>query len=80
MFLHCICICIFPFSDTSGKDDKPSLTANTCQFNLTGHPALSINAGYMKGLPVGLQIVGRHFDDLTVLKVAYAFERLRDQK
>ena len=64
----------------SGKNDKPSLTGNTCHFNLTGHPALSINAGCMKGLPVGLQIVGHNFDDFTVLKVSCAFERMRDQK
>ena len=64
----------------SGRTDIPILSANTCQFNLTGHPALTINAGFIEGLPVGLQIVGRHLDDSTVLKVAYAFECLRDQK
>ena len=63
-----------------GRSDLRTTCANTCQFNLTGHPALSINAGYIEGLPVGLQIVGRHFDDSIVLKVAYAFECLRDQK
>ena len=51
---------------------------NTGPFNLTGHPALSINAGFSKGLPVGMQITGRMFDESTVLKVAYAYECLRD--
>ena len=76
----CIEKSIFPFSEALGRTDLSILCANTCQFNLTGHPALNINAGYIEGLPVGLQIVGRHFDDSTVLKVAYAFECLRDEK
>ena len=53
---------------------------NTAIFNLTGHPALSINAGYNKDkLPVGLSIVGKHFDEQTVLAYAYAFEQQRDK-
>ncbi|XP_078678542.1 urethanase-like isoform X3 [Branchiostoma floridae x Branchiostoma belcheri] len=53
---------------------------NTCPFNVTGHPGLSINAGFLQGLPVGMMIIGRHFDDATVLKVAHAFENIRDSK
>ena len=49
-------------------------------FNVTGHPALSINAGFSEGLPVGLMIVGRKFEDATVLNVAYAYEKIRDSK
>ncbi|XP_077984422.1 amidase-like [Glandiceps talaboti] len=55
-----------------------SMFGNTCAFNLTGHPALTINAGFSDGLPVGMMIVGRKFDDSTVLKVAYAYEKLKD--
>ena len=51
---------------------------NTCPFNLTGHPALSINAGFSAGLPVGMMIVGRKFDESTVLNVAFAYEKMRD--
>ncbi|XP_078377394.1 urethanase-like [Oculina patagonica] len=51
---------------------------NTGPFNVTGHPALSINAGFSDGLPVGMMIVGRKFDEATVLNVAYAYERIRD--
>ena len=41
-----------------------------------GHPAASIPCGFTpEGLPVGLQIVGRHHDDLGVLQLAYAFEQ-----
>nr|MBA2453017.1 amidase [Chloroflexia bacterium] len=46
-------------------------------FNLTGQPAASIPCGFASdGLPVGLQIVGRWRDDLTVLKAAAAFEEI----
>ncbi len=42
---------------------------------ITSHPALSVPAGFTpEGLPVGLQIVGRHRDDLGVLQLAHAFE------
>ncbi|WTL36119.1 amidase family protein [Nocardia sp. NBC_01503] len=45
--------------------------------NLTGQPAVSIPAGYTEGgLPVGLQIIGRHLDDAGVLRLAAAFERV----
>ena len=50
----------------------------TFPFNLTGHPASSVPCGFTRdGLPVGLQIVGRRFDDVTVLRASAAFERLR---
>jgi aspartyl-tRNA(Asn)/glutamyl-tRNA(Gln) amidotransferase subunit A len=46
--------------------------------NLTGQPAASLPAGWTAdGLPVGLQIVGKHLDDATVLRVAAAFEQAR---
>ncbi len=38
---------------------------NTAPFNMTGHPAISIPCGKSDGLPVGLMLVGRHFDDAT---------------
>ena len=43
---------------------------NTCASNMTGHPALSINAGFSEGLPVGMMIVGRKF---TIKKVILSF-------
>jgi aspartyl-tRNA(Asn)/glutamyl-tRNA(Gln) amidotransferase subunit A len=47
-------------------------------FNFTGQPAASVPAGFTPdGLPVGLQIVGRRFADLTVLQAAAAFEAAR---
>ena len=50
----------------------------TYPFNLTGQPAASVPCGFTRdGLPIGLQIVGRRFDDVTVLRAAAAFERAR---
>jgi aspartyl-tRNA(Asn)/glutamyl-tRNA(Gln) amidotransferase subunit A len=51
----------------------------TYPFNLTGLPAISIPCGFDRnGLPIGLQIAGRPFDEATVLRVAHAYERSRD--
>lgn len=50
------------------------MVGNTCPFNVTGHPACSVPAGLADGLPVGMMIVGRKFQDATVLRVARAFE------
>jgi aspartyl-tRNA(Asn)/glutamyl-tRNA(Gln) amidotransferase subunit A len=48
----------------------------TYPFNMTGQPACSLPVGLTKdGLPIGLQIVGRRFDDATVLRAAAAYER-----
>ena len=55
-----------------------SMEQNTCPFDSTGHPALTLNAGYLGGLPVGAMIIGKHHCDATVLNVAHAFEKARD--
>lgn len=52
-----------------------SMIGNTAPFDVTGHPACTVPAGLSDGLPVGLMIVGRHFDDATVLRVAHAYEQ-----
>lgn len=52
--------------------------AFTTVFNYSEQPAASVNCGYTAGgLPIGLQIVGRRFDDLGVLQIAHAWETMR---
>ena len=59
--------------------DKPfEHIAYTVPWNMAENPAISINGGYDgKGFPIGVQIVGRRFDDIGVLRMAKAFETLR---
>ncbi len=51
------------------------MLVNTAPFDVTGHPATSVPAGLVDGLPAGLMIVGKHFDDATCLRVAHTFEQ-----
>jgi amidase len=53
-------------------------SSTTSQFNVSGHPALTVPCGTVDGLPVGLQLVGERFDERTLFRVADAFERAVD--
>jgi aspartyl-tRNA(Asn)/glutamyl-tRNA(Gln) amidotransferase subunit A len=58
-------------------DDPLTMYANdilTIPVNLAGVPGISIPCGFDHGLPLGLQIIGKHFDEATVYRVAHAFE------
>jgi amidase len=52
-----------------------SMLGNTAVFDMTGHPSLSVPCAMSAGLPVGLMLTGRHFDEMTLLRVADAYER-----
>jgi amidase len=51
---------------------------NTGPFNVTGHPAISVPCAISRGLPVGMMLVGRHFSEGLLLRVAYAFQESVD--
>ncbi len=62
-------------------DDPMTMYANdilTIPINLAGVPAISIPCGFENGLPLGLQIIGKHFDEETLYRVAYAYEQNTD--
>ena len=50
----------------------------TIPVNLAGVPAISVPCGFDSGLPLGLQIIGKHFDEAAVYRVAHVFERATD--
>ncbi|MDP4163260.1 MAG: Asp-tRNA(Asn)/Glu-tRNA(Gln) amidotransferase subunit GatA [Bacillota bacterium] len=50
----------------------------TIPVNLAGVPAISVPCGFSNGLPLGLQIIGKHFDEETVYRTAHAFETATD--
>jgi Asp-tRNA(Asn)/Glu-tRNA(Gln) amidotransferase A subunit family amidase len=53
----------------------PALISATCPFNLTGQPALTVPCGFTtSGLPLALQIIGKPFDEATVLQIGHAYE------
>jgi len=55
-----------------------NITSNTVAFDVTGHPAISLPCALSEGLPVGLMLVGRHFDDAGLLAIAHAVEQQID--
>ena len=50
----------------------------TVPVNMAGLPGMSIPCGFLEGMPVGLQLIGRAFDEGTLLRAAYAFEQHSD--
>ena len=56
------------------------MTGNCCPFDATGHPAISVPCGLSEGLPIGMQLVGKHYDESTLYNAAYAFEQSCDWK
>ncbi len=56
------------------------MIGNTCPFDITHHPAMTLPCGLIEGLPVGLMLVGKHFDEPTIYRAAHAFEQAEDWK
>jgi aspartyl-tRNA(Asn)/glutamyl-tRNA(Gln) amidotransferase subunit A len=62
-------------------DDPMTMYVNdilTIPVNLAGVPGISVPCGFDQGLPLGLQIIGKHFDEATIYRVAHAFEQATD--
>ena len=58
---------------------RPALVGMNRPANLTGHPAISVPCGFTgAGLPIGMQLIGRSFDEATLLRIASVYERLHD--
>jgi aspartyl-tRNA(Asn)/glutamyl-tRNA(Gln) amidotransferase subunit A len=66
----------FPVASTVG--DAGLLSRNTRPANATGLPAITVPCAPVEGLPVGLMLMGRAFDEATILRAAAAFEATTD--
>jgi amidase len=69
---------VIPPADAPREEVIPralEMIANTCVTDVTGHPACSVPAGLVHGLPTGMMIIGKQWDDATVLRVARTFEQ-----
>jgi amidase len=53
------------------------MAPNTCTFNITGHPAISVPCGRSEGLPIGVMLVGRRWEEGTLLRLARGLEDAR---
>jgi aspartyl-tRNA(Asn)/glutamyl-tRNA(Gln) amidotransferase subunit A len=60
-------------------DEPPDTSWGTRHFNMSGHPALTVPCGFTAaGLPVGLQLAGRYFDEASLFRIAHAYEQATD--
>ncbi|MFQ5934606.1 MAG: amidase family protein, partial [Dehalococcoidia bacterium] len=69
-----------PPSKIGGRDVDPQwgYSAFTATFNITGNPAASVPCGFSSdGLPIGLHVIGRWGDEVTVLRPSAALERAK---
>ena len=51
---------------------------NTSPFDVTGHPAMNIPCGMSQGLPIGMMLIAKYWNESTIYRAAHAFERLGD--
>tara|TARA_A100001037_G_scaffold76055_1_gene68193 strand:- start:6472 stop:7986 length:1515 start_codon:yes stop_codon:yes gene_type:complete len=72
-----------PEADASRKeqvDRAMEMFANTVAADITHHPSMSIPCGLRDGLPVGLMLTAKHFDEPSIYRAAHAFEQSKDWK
>jgi len=78
--------CVMKATPLPGKDAGPEEITrrswepirNTSPFNVTGHPAISVPCGMEDGRPIGMMLVGRHWDEATIYRAAASFEASGD--
>jgi amidase len=67
-----------PAPDCSREENVETalnMLANTCPFDCTGHPAITVPCSKANGLPIGMMLIGKRYDDATVIQAAAAFEK-----
>jgi len=72
-----------PAADASRKEYVErafEMLPNCAPFDVSGHPAISVPCGLSDGLPAGLMLIGRHFDEMTLYRAASAWESGVDWK
>ena len=57
-----------------------NMISNTAPFDITHHPAMALPCGFIDGLPASVMLVGKHFDEPTIYRAAFAFEQSGDWK
>jgi amidase len=70
-----------PAADASREDyvDRAlEMITNTSPFDISHHPAMAIPCGMSEGLPISMMLVGRHYDEPTIYRAAFAFEQAGD--
>lgn len=71
--------CAFKFGELQCDKEQYKLAdIFTVSANLAGLPALSIPAGFSNGLPIGMQLIGKHFSEATLLKAAHHYQQWTD--
>lgn len=69
---------VITFEDGTKEERTHFTVRETCPFNLSGTPALTVPCGFSDGRPLGLQIAGRPWDEATVLRIGHAYEQATD--
>lgn len=67
-----------PGASASLRDEAElslAMTGNTAPFDVTHHPAISLPAGSAGGMPVGMMLIGKHYDESTLYRAAHAYEQ-----
>jgi aspartyl-tRNA(Asn)/glutamyl-tRNA(Gln) amidotransferase subunit A len=68
----------FRWSNGAEEPVTPAYVRTSCPANITGLPSITLPCGFVEGMPVGMQIMGRPYDERTILRVAQTYEASTD--